>query len=102
MKPKKVIRLLQREARKLPLETYYAIEKYYTPKQEILGEENGVSVKGDWKKGEVVEHPRNLDREIKKIYKKWGWEAALAWFYVKKNKETNALKAKKNEEIVNL
>jgi len=73
MKPKKVIQLLKREAKKLPEETYFAIDLFHKPQK----------INGEWKRGIVTEHKVNHGRRIKKIYKKWGMPAVNAYFYVK-------------------
>ena len=104
MKPKKWIRLLKREANKLPLETYTAAHKllniqfqdkdgnmYNEPAPE--GEEKRKPV---WRS--IQEHPVNHGRRVKRYFKKYGMAAVDAYFYVKggmvrqelirKNKET--------------
>ena len=91
MKPKKIIQLLKREAKKLPRDTYYAIETFGKPQFDEKS--------GEWKKGIVVEHEVNHGRRVKKIYKKWGMPAVNAYFYVKgQMMQQQQLKEKTNEE----
>ncbi len=91
MKPKKIVQLLKREAKKLPEQTYFALEKYYKPRFDDKS--------GEWKVGEVVEHKINHGRRVKKIYKKWGMQAVNAYFYVKG--QLIQQKQSKNEENSN-
>lgn len=98
MKPKKIIKLLKEEARKLPKQEYYAAHK--------LSERMFQNIDGDLLnenefKAELIRNPEakfrtvnrsvevhevNLERQIKNIYKQYGLEACRAWFFVKMNK----------------
>lgn len=89
-KPKHIIRILKKEAKKLPRETYFAIDLYAHPKM----------VDGEWKRGEISEHEVNHGRRVKKIYKKWGMTAVNAYFYVK-GQMVQQIQTKQNEESSN-
>jgi len=73
MKPKHLIRLLKKEAKKLPEETYFAIDLFYKP--QLLN--------GEFKRGLIKEYKVNHGRRVKKLYKKYGIHAVNAYFYVK-------------------
>lgn len=75
MRPKRIIKLIKKEAaRILPPETYFYVAKYAVPQQ---GED------GKWRTGEVMQNSVNHGRRLKKIYKKWGLVAVQAYFFVK-------------------
>ena len=78
-KPKHLIRSLKLYAEQncKPV-NYYALEKFYTPK----------IVDGEYRVGEIVELPVNHERRVKKAFKKYGIQAAIAYLTAfKKEKE---------------
>jgi len=58
--------------------TYYALEKFYKPK----------IIDGEYKTGLIVEHNVSHERRVKKAFKKYGIQAAIAYLTAfKKEKE---------------
>ena len=75
MTNKKTIRALKRYAEKNTKDlTYYALEKYYKPKWDDESQE--------WKVGTVGEFKVNIGRRTKKVYKKYGLQAALYYITI--------------------
>lgn len=87
MKPKHYIRLLKREAEKLPKETYSALHKLSQPrfqdKEGNLYEEQIEGTRPVWKY--IEEHVVNHARRVKKLFKRYGQNAVDAYFFVKGN-----------------
>ena len=83
MKPKHTIRAIKKFAREnMKEQTYYALEKTFKP---FWDEESK-----ELKVGIVKEYPVNHGRRAKRIYKKWGIQAVMAYFAVfkKENSKT--------------
>lgn len=75
MKPKRIIKLIKKEAKRiLPPETYFYVAKYAIPQQ---GED------GKYRVGEIAQNSVNHGRRLKRIYKRYGLAAVQAYFFVK-------------------
>lgn len=82
MKPKHTIRELKKYAKEnCRPSTYWAIEKTFKP---FLDEEDG-----KMKIGLAVELPVNHSRRVKKMFKKFGIQAAIVYLTVYKKEKEN-------------
>jgi len=89
MKPKKMIKILKREAKKIPLEEYHVFNKFYRPLfQDAEGNLHSEREEKDGSKrrmvfGVVEKYPVNHGRRVKKLYKQFGMSGVDAYFFVK-------------------
>lgn len=88
VKRKRVLRWLRRECQKLPEQKYQAFEKFSRPlftdpEGNLYTEEmekDGVPRRMVWQ--QVVEHPVNHYRVVKKLYDKYGFGVIHAYFQI--------------------
>lgn len=96
IKPKHTVRALKKYAKEnCEPKEYSYLEKFYRP---IFDDESNV-----WRSGTIGMGNVNHGRRVKKVFKKWGINAAIAYLTVNKKKETTNIQTinQKNEESIN-
>jgi len=84
-----MIKILKREAKKIPLEEYPVFNKFYKPLfQDAEGNLHNEREEKDGSKrrmvfGVVEKYPVNHGRRVKKLFQQYGMPAVDAYFFVK-------------------